>query len=610
MAKNIDPKLKRIGDYLKLDDNSMFLIPEYQRAYSWGIKHCDKLWQDIDAFIESGGSDPYFFGTIIINCQENDSVLSLIDGQQRTTTFLLLFKALLIRLDYAITETDGDDDSRRLNKALQSKRDNILKILYKATDEEIFDIVEDFSKAKGDKVLENLSNNELYKTDLVNILRASDYTSAESAVTKIPYKQKDNKYTNYFRNFKFFCEKLRELPSTKVNVFAENILDKCEIIEIRSWNVDQAITMFNSLNSDGMPLLDADIISAQLYKEAGSSKENFNDKWRSLLSNVSELEQYRIVDIDTIIMQYMYIVRARTKEYITDTGSINVTTPGLRRYFTEINKSLFKEPISLCDELLKISKTWLRIKDYPIIKLIFKFNENIKLFLAGYLSRFELDEITETAITPMCESLLQLFTVLELVDTGYSSSRFKTFLFGENIKLVDKGIGVEELARDFNQHIAQTWKRDDLVKEIQEYDKNILVHLNEYLFAKSQGVDFVYTEKYDIEHIMPASGKNISQIRIDAGIDSDEIFSSVVNKLGNKLLLEEDINRSIGNEWFRTKIQTSVSDKSGYKDSKFAVASALVEKYKGVFKPYWLKEDIDIATVEVANRIADFIFPQ
>jgi hypothetical protein len=210
----------------------------------------------------------------------------------------------------------------------------------------------------------------------------------------------------------------------------------------------------------------------------------------------------------------------------------------------------------------------------------------------------------------MCESLLKLFTVLELVDTGYSSSKFKTFLFGENIKLVDKSIGIDELAQDFNQHIAQTWKREDIAKEIQEYDKNILVHLNEYLFAESQSTNFVYTEKYDIEHIMPVSGKNISQIRIDAGIDSDEAFNSVVNKLGNKILLEEDINRSIGNEWFRTKIQTSISDKSGYKDSKYAVASALVEKYNEVSKPYWLKDDIENATVEVAGRITNFIFPQ
>lgn len=34
MAKNIEPKLMKIGDYLKLEDDTVFIIPEYQRAYS------------------------------------------------------------------------------------------------------------------------------------------------------------------------------------------------------------------------------------------------------------------------------------------------------------------------------------------------------------------------------------------------------------------------------------------------------------------------------------------------------------------------------------------------------------------------------------------------
>ena len=102
MAKNIEPKLKKIGDYLKLEEDTVFTIPEYQRAYSWGVDNCDKLWKDINDFVESESKDRYFFGTIIINCQDNDTKYGLIDGQQRTTTFLLLLKALLVRINVAI----------------------------------------------------------------------------------------------------------------------------------------------------------------------------------------------------------------------------------------------------------------------------------------------------------------------------------------------------------------------------------------------------------------------------------------------------------------------------------------------------------------------------
>lgn len=46
--------------------------------------------------------------------------------------------------------------------------------------------------------------------------------------------------------------------------------------------------------------------------------------------------------------------------------------------------------------------------------------------------------------------------------------------------------------------------------------------------------------------------------------NAEEKFYGVVNKLGNKLLLEEKINRAIGNEWFRTKVSTKLENKTGY----------------------------------------------
>ena len=112
MAKNIEPNLRKIGDYLKLEDDGIFLIPEYQRPYSWTIENCDKLWQDILNFSTNKNKDNCFFGTIIINCLDNDTKYELIDGQQRTTTFLLLLKALLFGINDAILKIDcGDSDS-------------------------------------------------------------------------------------------------------------------------------------------------------------------------------------------------------------------------------------------------------------------------------------------------------------------------------------------------------------------------------------------------------------------------------------------------------------------------------------------------------------------
>lgn len=473
MAKNIEPKLKKIGDYLKLEEDTVFTIPEYQRAYSWGIDNCDKLWQDINDFVESESKDRYFFGTIIINCQDNDTKYGLIDGQQRTTTFLLLLKALLVRI-----------------------------------------------------------------------------------------------------------------------------------------NIEQAITMFNSLNSDGLPLYDSDIISAKLYAEAekrGKEKE-FADLWKQLNNCINELESTRIADINSILMQYMYYIRTVNKETISETGAINVTTPGLRRYFTEVNKMPITDPIGMCSDMVKLVKVWKKVSEYPQMKVLLKFNENTKLFLASYFFRFDEDNITEELVEPILECLLRLFSLLELVDVGYSSKYFKTFLFGAEVKLVSKSTTVDAITQDFNEHIRSNWDKETIWAALHDYDGNVLVYLNEFLFAKEKGLSFTLGTKYDIEHIMPYSGNNLQEIRKDAEIDSEEEFYGVVNKLGNKILLEEKINRAIGNEWFRTKVSTKLENKTGYIDSKYPIARALVSKYQSANKPYWKKDDIMSTTDKASDRIVSFIF--
>lgn len=605
MAKNIEPKLQLISDYLKLSKDTNFVIPEYQRGYSWEINpQCDKLWQDIEAFIESDGSDPYFFGTIIVDCSD-ESKFNLIDGQQRTITFILLLKAILLRLNNALKNISDDEETESLRAGLKGNRDKIMKILYKIEDEDIPAVLRDFNIVKDILVVENNSINELYKDEVSKVLGSKDFEEAEGNTHKIPRKQKDNKYTNQFRNFKYFYNRLGEKSESKLNQFAKVFLEKCQIIEIRSWQVEQAITMFNSLNSTGLPLSDSDIISAQLYSNAGENKESFNEQWERLNELSNNLNTQGIVDLTAVLTQFMYINRARDKEYVlSSTGNFDVTVPGLRRYFVDHKKELLKNPAALSAEFIKIAEIWDYIKEYPVVKLLLKFNENAKLYLSAYLSRYDAEKITSEMTLDISHYLIRLFAILELVDAGYSSATFKTFLFGQAIKLVDKDIDIREIHTDFNNHIQKTWSKENIITSLKEYDKNILVFLNDYLYSLEKGLEFDFAESTNVEHIMPASGANIGHIRKDAVVEDEIEFNNLVNQLGNKILLEEDINKSIGNEWFKTKKNSNVDDKIGYNNSKYGIASALT-KYSN---DKWGKEDIDKATEKASERIAKFIF--
>ena len=622
MAKNIEPNLRKIEEYLKLKKDTTFVIPQYQRPYSWGIDQCDTLWQDINDYIEKESEDPYFFGTVIINCKENDKQLELIDGQQRTTTFLLLLKALLLRINIAIDKTNKDSDSLQLYRGLKARRSELIKILYKSEDEEISEepSEKDYELYSKVNILTTYSVNEKekYREELNNILKATNFVVAEQNAYKIPYKQKDNKYTNFFRNFKYFYEKAEELSEPELNNFTKKFIKSCEVIEIKSWQVEQAISMFNSLNSAGLPLYDSDIISAKLYEKAASKNvtEKYENLWKELTEQIQILEKLNISNMDSILMQQMYYERAKRNEYVSNTGSVNVTTPGLRRYFVDINKDLLENPIELCNGMINLAKIWETISEYPIVQILSKFNENSKLFLASFFYRYKNDDISEKKIKTVLECMLRLFVILEIVETGYSSSKFKTFLFKEELKFVNDEITEDEIKSDFNKHIREQWQKSNIKSLILEYNKNSLVFLNEFLYAREiaqkqnlEQINFKLGESYDIEHIMPNSGRNLQEIRKDAEIDSEDEFRDIVDKLGNKIILESKINRGIGNEWFRTKVSTNIDkDKTGYINSNYPIAVNLVEKYRNISKPRWTKDDILNATDKASERIVKFLF--
>ncbi len=596
MAKEIEPKLQTIGVYLKKTDT--FRIPEYQRAYSWTIANCDKLWQDIEAYIAQDAEDPYFFGTIIIDCSK-DGYLNLIDGQQRTTTFLLLLKAMHLRITEVLKDMADTEEARGLKRSLEQSLDSIFEILYRADVRKQIEIIKDWNKAKDVTILENVSINELYKDELKKIIEAQSFDDAEKTAHKFPRKQKDNKYTNFFRNFKSFYDKLRAYQESKLDVLANGFLNKCQIIEIKSWQIEQAITMFNSLNSTGMPLSDADIISAQLFSKAADDID-FKSIWEPIIRQADELAQSNVINIDNVLQEFMYINRSKNHEY--EEGQL--TTPGVRKYYTVLQPSLLDDPVGICSKFDRILKIWLKIQGYPITKLLLKFNENFKLFLISYLFRTSNDEISEKDITPIMECLLRLFALLEVGESGFSSRYFKTFLFNENFKLVNPEYTIKDIIADFDRHIHATWKRDEVIADLKEYDKNILVYLNEYIYAKEHGKPFDFTsDKVNVEHIMPASGHNIESIRTDADMTKED-FDVMVNLLGNKILLEEDINIHIGMNWFKTKKGTLVRDKKGYVGSQFAIASAL-SSYPS---DKWGKDDIEAANDKAANRICRFIF--
>ncbi|GAA7044060.1 hypothetical protein ID0180_10020 [Helicobacter pylori] len=93
----MDAGTTTLSEFFEESQNNQFVIPIYQRLYSWEKEQCKQLWDDI---IKVGGDDKmngHFIGSILYvldGDKHSGNPLFIIDGQQRLTTITLLLIAL------------------------------------------------------------------------------------------------------------------------------------------------------------------------------------------------------------------------------------------------------------------------------------------------------------------------------------------------------------------------------------------------------------------------------------------------------------------------------------------------------------------------------------
>ena len=99
-----------------LEGPKQFIVPVFQRDYSWGTKHCLQLWKDIVRVGSDANTKAHFVGSVVyVAAEENSAKITrwlLIDGQQRLTTVSLLLAALRNRVPAEEPESEHpvDDD--------------------------------------------------------------------------------------------------------------------------------------------------------------------------------------------------------------------------------------------------------------------------------------------------------------------------------------------------------------------------------------------------------------------------------------------------------------------------------------------------------------------
>ncbi len=137
----MDAKATTLLNFFEENQNNQFVIPIYQRLYSWKKEQCEQLWDDI---IKTGGNDQikgHFIGSILYvrDDDTHSSPLLIIDGQQRLTTITLLLTALRDHWsdkrkeieDHYLINNDKDGDEKFRLILSDSDKDTLLSLIDK-----------------------------------------------------------------------------------------------------------------------------------------------------------------------------------------------------------------------------------------------------------------------------------------------------------------------------------------------------------------------------------------------------------------------------------------------------------------------------------------------
>ncbi len=249
----------KLLDFIGKSQEKQFVIPIYQRVYSWEKEQCKQLWDDI---IKTGGNDQiegHFIGSIVFVHDgiytTNYNELLIIDGQQRLTTITLLLTALRNYLN---------DKDEFLEKFSHQKIQNRYLIN---------------SDEKGDKKFK-LFLSEPDRDTLLSLID-KDRRKPNEPSLKI------------MENFKLFEEWIRKNTDKLETIFKG--LEKLMMVEISlERGKDNPQLIFESMNSTGKDLTQTDLIRNYILMGLEPEKQKifYKKYWRAMEEDFKQNELF------------------------------------------------------------------------------------------------------------------------------------------------------------------------------------------------------------------------------------------------------------------------------------------------------------------------------
>lgn len=569
---DIKPYDKTIRDLL--GSKRQFVIPRFQREYSWDKKNYKEFLEDMigNLVINKGKifSSQYFLGTMLFigNFTEGtEQEIQVVDGQQRLTTITILFSALSDRFMSLKEETL----SRQLFSYIMTENDDgeEVRILKSKTNYPFFAF---FIQDKNKRLTPNAITEEERC-----IKETYEYFKGQLTETKLKTMLK-KKYGNDVVNTLLEVDILKALRDQILN---------STFVSISTTNREQANKIFEILNAKGKRLEHIDLIKNKIFEvlnkvEPADFAEESWKKIKDILSTGKETVGFATF--------YQHFWASKYKKV-----SSNKLYDSFIKTISKNNEQIY---IEFLEDLVKNANIYMRIinpkrEDYGNRKEYFNIVQSLNC-INNYFN------IVQVRI-----ALLALFDAKErgIIDLKTLKSviyYIENFHFAYNAILTNRTNNLETIYSSFAIDLRNTNTKNDATDVI----KRKLFNPLDKLFPTFENfsakfVKLSFTKKDDGSNVKTKYAIN----KLNCFYSNTEVFSDdgsiehiipetkgeYALNIGNLILLEGVFNEEAGNQDYSDKINI-------YKKSNYKWIKKFASKY-----PQWDSSSIEKRAVELSK---------
>jgi hypothetical protein len=521
---NIDSRLMSFGELLT--GNNSYIVPDFQRDYSWTETEVDELWTDITNTLDENRNE-HFFGAIVVNNSDKPK-LRLIDGQQRITTTSLLMCVL--------RNMANEKDDTQLSSIISQKYLGSLDTRTRRTEP---------------KLRLNDTNNQFYQE---NFVEPKDIIYLRKIKKFSQGQHKSNKLM--IESYILLYDKIEERASKSLD-FIESLIqieecirDKFNSIVISVADESNSYLIFETLNNRGLELSVADLLKNHLFSKSSEKLPEIQRKWIEINQEIDKF------DLTKFIRHY----------WISNYGDVSEKDL-FRKISTQLKSSL--EVFDFVNSLRNSSEIYGAFKN-PQSSIWDSYPQDVKSDIARlrvfdanecYPALLAAKEVLNPGSFLKLLKMIVIFSFRYTVICNLNPNKLET-MYGEisthirkrKPKSTKEIAGIIAKLDPEDDIFSEAFQKKILNKNQTELARYILQEINSNYVGNKELVANPNSSEVNLEHVLPQKPSEAWLAKFSKTDPGHYVY-----RLGNLALLESKVNRTIGNSSFQEKCSKAFS---------------------------------------------------